>query len=121
MDLSEYEVAENDATPLTAPAEEIIVELDLSEFSVSENDGSPLVEPVEEDTPEINVPDFGLDEPGAIIETLKEEVEALNPNTSGMTIAMAGSDMIEPEEREQGPPPVAPDTSKINLVANFDV
>lgn len=120
LDLSGMSVAENDGAPLAEPTEEVVVELDLSEFSVAENDGSPIVEP-EPEAPKVDAPDFGLDEPGAILETLKEEKELVNPSTVGMTLAMTGSEMLEPEEREPGPPPLSPDTSKINLVANFDV
>ena len=69
----------------------------------------------------VEVPDFGLDEPGAILETIQEEKKLLNPNTMGMTLAMTGSDLIDEDEKDQGPPPVAPDTSKINLVPVFDV
>ncbi len=121
LDLSGISVAENDGTPLVEPSEEVIVEMDLSEFSVSENDGSPLVEASQEEIPEVDVPDFGLDEPGAILETIQEEKELLNPNTVGMTLAMTGSDLIEEDEKPPAPPPVAPDTSKINLVPNFDI
>ena len=59
---------------------------------------------------------LGLDEPGALLETLKEEVEELNPDTSGLSVAVPGSDLLGPEDRDQAPPPEAPDTSGINLV-----
>jgi len=121
LDLSEYSVAENDGSLLVEPAEEVVVELDLSEFSVAENDGSDLFEAPEEETPEIDVPDFGLDEPGAVLETIQEEKEIVNPNTMGMTLAMAGTDLLEDDEKPKGPPPKAPDTSAINLVPNFDL
>ncbi|MBO6556877.1 MAG: hypothetical protein JJ921_10355 [Pseudomonadales bacterium] len=121
VDISDLELAENDDTPLAEPAEEIIVELDLSEFSVKDNDGTPLVEASNEEVPEVEAPDFGLDEPGAVLETLQEEKELLNPNTLGMTLAATGSDLIEEDEKAPTPPPVAPDTSKINLVPNFDI
>jgi len=121
VDISDLELAENDDTPLAEPAEEIVVELDLSEFSVKDNDGTPLVEASNEEVPEVVAPDFGLDEPGAVLETLQEEKELLNPNTMGMSLAATGSDLLEEDEKEAGPPPVAPDTSKINLVPNFDI
>jgi hypothetical protein len=120
IDVSNFSVAENDDTPLVEPSEEVVVELDLSEFSVKDNDGTALVEHQDEDIPDVEVPDFGLDEPGAILETLKEEKELLNPSTTGMTLAMAGAELLE-DEPPPPPPPGAPDTSKINLVANFDV
>ena len=117
IDLSSFSVAENDDRPLVEPSAEVIVELDLSEFSVKDNDGTALVEHEDEVIPAIEVPDFGLDEPGAVLETLQEEKELLNPSTIGMTLAMAGAELLEDEP----PPPRAPDTSKINLVPNFDV
>jgi hypothetical protein len=120
IDLSSYSVAENDDSPLVEPSEEVVVELDLSEFSVKDNDGTALVEHQDEDIPEVEVPDFGLDEPGAVLETLQEEKVLLNPNTMGMTLAMAGAELLE-DEPPPPPPPGAPDTSKINLVPNFDV
>ncbi|MCH7741488.1 MAG: hypothetical protein IIB71_02360 [Proteobacteria bacterium] len=120
VDISGISVAENDGTPLIEATEQERADIDLSEYSIRENDGSPLVEPSDEDAPVIEVPDFGLDEPGAILETLPDEREQLNPNTMGMTLATAGSDMLEPEDRDQTPAPKAPDTSAINLVPNFD-
>ena len=121
LDLSDYSVAENDGSLLVEPAEDVLVELDLSEFSVAENDGSDLFDAPEVEAPDIDVPDFGLDEPGAVLETLQEEKELLNPNTMGMTLAMAGTDLLEDDEKPKGPPPQAPDTSAINLVPNFDL
>ncbi|MFT7221027.1 MAG: hypothetical protein ACI8Z1_002648 [Candidatus Azotimanducaceae bacterium] len=121
LDLSQYEVAENDGSLLVPPSEEITVDIDLSAFSVKDNDGTPLVEASAVEVPKVEAPDFGLDEPGAILETIQEEKELLNPNTMGMTLAMVGSDMIEEDEKPLAPPPVSPDTSKINLVTNFDI
>jgi hypothetical protein len=120
IDLSSFSVAENDDRPLVEPSAEVIVELDLSEFSVKDNDGTALVEHEDEVIPAIEVPDFGLDEPGAVLETLQEEKELLNPSTIGMTLAIAGAELLE-DEPSPPPPPRAPDTSKINLVPNFDV
>ena len=80
-----------------------VVELDLSEFSIKDNDGTALVEHEDEAIPPIEVPDFGLDEPGAVLETLQEEKELLNPSTIGMTLAMAGAELLEHE-----PPPPLP-------------
>ncbi len=120
VDISGISVAENDGTPLIEATEQERADLDLSEYSIRENDGSPLVEPSDEEAPVIEVPDFGLDEAGAVLETLPDERELLNPNTMGMTLATAGSDMLEPEERDQESAPEAPDTSAINLVPKFD-
>ena len=120
IDLSSFSVTENDDRPLAEPSEEVVVELDLSEFSVKDNDGTALVEHEDEVIPAIEVPDFGLDEPGAVLETLQEEKELLNPSTIGMTLAIAGAELLE-DEPPPPPPPGAPDTSKINLVPNFDI
>ena len=96
-------------------------DLDLSEYAVAENDGSDLFEAEEVATPDIDVPDFGLDEPGAVLETLQEDKEILSPNTMGMTLAIAGADLIEEDEKPTEPPPRTPDTNSINLVPNFDI
>lgn len=118
LDLSEYAVAENDGSLLVEPAEKIDVNIDLSDYSVAENDGSDLFEAEELDIPEVDVPDFGLDEPGAVLETIQEEKEFVSPDTMGMTLAMAGADLIEEDEKPPEPPPKAPDTSGINLIPN---
>jgi hypothetical protein len=117
LDLSNMSILENDGTPLVAPKQAVKVDIDLSSFSVAENDGAPLIEPQADITPKVEVPDFGLDEPGAVLETLKIEVEQVHPDTSGMSLAFPGSDLLNPEQRDQGPPPVAPDTSKLSVVA----
>ena len=120
IDLSSFSVADNDDTPQVEPSEEVVVDLDLSEFSVKDNDGTALVEHEDEAIPVVEVPDFGLDEPGAVLETLQEEKELLNPSTIGMTLAMAGAELLE-HEPPPPLPPGAPDTSKINLLPNFDI
>ncbi len=120
LDLSGLSLAENDGTLLAEPKQEDHIELDLSEYSIKENDGSPLVTASTEAPPIIDAPDFGLDEVGATLETIPDEREKLNPNTMGMTLAMAGSELLEPEEKKLAPPPKAPDTSSLSLVANFD-
>ena len=120
IDLSGIELSPDNDLPLTEPKVEEVVELDLSEFSIKENDGTPLVETEAEAVPEIAVPDFGLDEPGAILETIQEEKDLLNPNTMGMTLAMAGSELLEPDEKDEAAPPPPPDISKIHLVPSFD-
>jgi hypothetical protein len=119
LDLSGISVAEMDETFLVEPTEQEFLDVDLSEYSVKDNDGTPLVEATDDEVPVVEVPDFGLDEPGAVLETLKEEKELLNPNTMGMTLAMAGSDLLEAEEKDQTPPPKAPDTSDIHLETTF--
>lgn len=115
LDLSGISLAENDGSPLVEPEPEVEVDIDVSSISIAENDGSPLVAP-KPDVPKVDAPDFGLDEPGATLETLKEEVEEVNPDTSNMSLAFPGSDLLSPEEKDQGPPPEPPDTSKLSVV-----
>ena len=119
LDLSKISVAENDGTPLVEPSVFEPAEIDLAEYTLKENDNSPLADPLPE-VPRVESPDFGLDEPGALLETLKEEVELLDPDTSGMSLAFPGTDLLN-EDEKQGPPPPAPDTSKIKLKSNFDI
>lgn len=120
IDLSAMSMAEAGADLVEEHAEEVTVDLDLSEYRVAEADEGPLAEPAPE-APKVDAPDFGLDEPGAVLETLKEEVEEVNPDTSGISMAPAGSDLIDEDEKEKGPEPVVPDTSQIKLVVTFDV
>jgi len=121
VDTSGMSLAPNIGDLFDPEPEAAAPELDLSDYSVAENDGSDLFDAPEVEAPDIDVPDFGLDEPGAVLETLHEEKELLNPNTMGMTLAMAGTDLLEDDEKPKGPPPQAPDTSAINLVPNFDL
>jgi hypothetical protein len=120
LDLSGISVAENDGTFLVEPADAEYLDLDLSEYSVQENDGSPLVEASTDEVPIIEAPDFGLDEPGDIMDTIPDDRELLDPNTKGMSLAATGSDLLEPKEKDQKPPPKAPDTSAFELVPNVD-
>jgi hypothetical protein len=113
-------VAENDGTFLAEPADTEYLDLDLSEYSVQDNDGSPLVEASKDEAPTIDAPDFGLDKPGAVLETIPDDRELLNPDTKGMSLAATGSDLLDPEEKGQEPPPKAPDTSGFKLVPNLD-
>ncbi len=115
INISNLTLADNNDLPLAPPREQAEVHIDLSGLSVSENDGSPLVEHVDKDTPRIVAPDFGLDEPGAVLETLKEEKVLLNPDTSALSIAAAGADLIDDADRKPAPPPRVPDISSIQL------
>jgi len=118
LDLSSIQLARDDDAFLIEPTEETVVFLDLTSYEVAEVDDTPLAETTPE-VKRVEAPDFGLDEPGAVFEALQEEKELLNPDTSAMTFAMSGSDLVDPDElKEAAPPP--PDTSKINLVPNFD-
>lgn len=115
LDLSAYQVAENDGSPLVSPSTFERASIDTSDLSVSENDGSPLVAPSDVEVPRVEVPDFGLDEPGAVLETLREEKVMVNPDISGLSLAEAGSDLLTDDERDRGPAPRAPDVSSLQL------
>jgi len=119
LDLSGISMAEAGEGRLGEPTEEVILDLDLSDMSMAEAGEGLLVAPKEE-VEKVDAPDFGLDEPGAVLETLKEEVELLDPDTSSLSMAEAGADILNPEDRDQGPEPEAPDTSEIQLVPDFD-
>lgn len=89
LDLSQLALAENDGSPIIEPGERAErLDLDLSALSVAENDDTPLAAP-EPEVEKIQAPDFGLDEPGAILATIKEQVEFANPDTSGMSLAFS--------------------------------
>ncbi|MEM7365549.1 MAG: hypothetical protein AAF525_16130 [Pseudomonadota bacterium] len=118
LDLSSFELAPDDDSFLVEPTEETVVSLDLSSYEVAEADDTPLAEPTPE-VARVEAPEFGIDEPGAVLETLQEEKELLNPDTSGMTLAITGTDLLDPQDQKQDDTP-PPDTSNIHLVPNFD-
>ena len=123
LNISDINLAENDGSPIVEPKIYAKLELDLSAISIAENDGSPIGVP-RVMAEKVVAPDFGLDEPGALLKTLKEEVELVNPDVSSISLAFPGSDLLNPDEIEKGPSPVVPDVSNIKLVANratFDV
>ena len=117
LDLSGIELAENDGTPLVPPSEMPEVSLDLSEYGVAEKDGSPLVAP-SAPVPKLDAPDFGLDEPGAVLETIQEEKVLLNPDTSSLSLADTGADLLTDDDKGPEAIRVAPDVSQINLTPN---
>lgn len=120
IDLSELHIAEPGEGLLTEPKEFVELDIDLSGLDLSEAGEGLLAEPKPE-APKVEAPDFGLDEPGALLETLHEEVELLNPDTSGLTMAMPGTELLPDEEKPPEPEAVKPDISKIHLVPNFDI
>lgn len=120
IDLSGIQLAANDDSPLAPPREQPSLDIDLSEYSIGEMDGSPLVEPSGEQAPKVEAPDFGLDEPGAVLDTIKEEKELVNPDISGLSLAAEGGNLVDESEKPKAPPPRVPDTSNIHLVPNFD-
>lgn len=119
FDISDIELAEEDGSTLAPPRPVHVLELDLSELSIRELDGAPLVEPKPE-PPKVAAPDFSLDEPGAMLETISEQKEPLNPDTSDLSIAEPGVELLGPDDKSPGTPPNVPDTSSIHLVPNVD-
>ena len=75
----------------------------------------------ENEKDDINVPDYGLDTPGAVLETLHEQKELLQPNMAGMALAVVGADLLEEDESSREKKQNLPDTTGINLVTSFDV
>lgn len=63
-------------------------------------------------TPDIS--DLSLAEVGAPIETLKNDAPPLNPDTSGLTLTPAGTDLLTSAERNH-PQPAPPKTDHITL------
>lgn len=118
IDLGAYSLTENDGSLLIEPTIVEKVELDLSEYEISKNDGSLLIEPSPE-VPKVNAPDFGLDEPGALLEMLKDDKPPVNPDISGIKLAAQDGNLIEIDELHKAPPPKPPDTSKIKLKPDF--
>jgi hypothetical protein len=114
IDLSGLSASEIGDTTLQAPREELALDLDLSEYSIAEPGEGFLVAPKPE-APRVEAPDFGLDEPGAVLETLKPEVEEVHPDISTLSLAAPGGDLLDPSERPAPPKPVVPDISQIDL------
>lgn len=119
IDTSGIELAADDGSPLVAPTPLEEIEFDLSEYSLGEQDGSPLTEPAAP-APKLDAPDFGLDEPGAVLQTQKEEAEPVSPDISSLTLAEPGADLLTPTDKPPAPAPQVPDTSNIHLVPNLD-
>ncbi len=121
LDLTNYSLAENDGSFIVEHTPIPAAPFDLSEYSLTENNGSNLFDVSPNVTTNINVPNYGLDVPGALIETLKEPIELVQPDTIGMSLAMTGVDLIEENERTREPLPTVPNISDINLVPNSDL
>ncbi|MBB3046875.1 hypothetical protein FHR99_001111 [Litorivivens lipolytica] len=96
-------LTEGERENVVAPA------LDLSSYSLAE------MEPWEGEErpamPELDPPDFGLAEAGAVIDTLPDTREKLNPDTSALSLDEPGARLgAKPK-----PAPPAPDTDHIKL------
>jgi hypothetical protein len=118
VDISALSLADNDNSPLQVPKVVPKLEVDLSALHVSENDGSPLAAraPLVE---KVQAPDFTLDAPGAVLQTIKDDRVPVNPDVSGISLALPGGDLLNPEERDNTPTPARPDVSKITLKSSF--
>ena len=114
LDVVNLELAENNDTPLAPPKPFEPADLDLSEYSIAEMDGAPLIEPAPE-APKLDAPDFGLDEPGAVLDTIKEEKELVNPDISALSLAAEGGNLVDESEKPPAPAPRVPDTSNLQL------
>lgn len=119
IDTSGLEVLPNDGTPLAPSKPPDAIELDLTEYSLSDMDGSPLIEPAPP-PPKIEAPDFELDEPGATLETHKDNPPPVEPDTSGLSLAEVGEDLLTPAEKPHEAPPGVPDISNLELLPNPD-
>jgi hypothetical protein len=118
VDISAISLADNDTSPLQAPRVIPELQVDISALHISANDGSPLAPP----TPavaKVDAPDFGLDVPGAVLETITDNRVLVNPDISGISLAFPGGDLLNPDERDNTPPPARPDISKLSLKSNF--
>lgn len=60
-------------------------------------------------------PELTLAEPGAMIDSLHQETQPVVADTSALSLAPTGADLLGPAERPAPPPPVAPDISRLRL------
>lgn len=102
--------------PLPTLAETPVAAPDISHLSLAAAGGDLVDESEREIIPGIapDVSDLSLAEVGAPIETLKDEAVPLNPDTSGLTLTPAGSDLLTPTERHHAQP-APPKTDHITL------
>lgn len=102
--------------PLSSGARAEIAAPDTSHLSLAAA-GGDLLHDDEKPMPPLAVVDSGnftLAEVGAPIETLQENAAPLNPDTSGLSLAAAGADLLTAAERSR-PAPAPPDTDHIRL------
>jgi len=88
------------------------------QFTLAPAEGD-LLRPEEKSTPPTQVakaPDLTLAEPGALLETLHEEVVWVIPDISTLTLAPAGETLLSAAEIVTPPTPVIPDISHLHLV-----
>lgn len=80
---------------------------------------SDLLRPEEKMTPPMMVPeapDLTLAEPGALLETLHEEIVWVIPDISDLTLAPAGESLLTAAEMPIPPAAIVPDISHLHLV-----
>ena len=121
LNLTNYSLAENDGSFIVEHSPTEAAHVDLSEYSLTESNGANLFDELPNVTADINVPNYGLEAPGALMQTLQELIELVQPNTSGMTLAITGVDLLEENEKPREPIPTAQNISNLNLVPNFDL
>ncbi len=118
-----FTLAENRGDLFEPTEKDTPVVIKVDHIDLARNDGSPIAEP-RQLAKKIEAPAFNLDAPGAILETREEEVHQAEPDVSSITLAFPGADLLNPDEIEEGPEPIVPNVSHIQLVttkATFDV
>ena len=119
VDISKIALAEHDHSPLAPPRKQTPVTVDIRGLSVLENDGSPLI-PATAAVEKLPAPNFVIDELGTILDTSQDDRPQISPDTSGLSLAFPGSDLLDPAERKADLVKLKPDISRLKLVARFD-
>ncbi len=121
LDLTDYSLAENDSSFILEQSTTEAAHLDLSAYSLAKNDGTNLFDLAPNVTADIKAPDYALDTPGALLETLHEQKELVQPNIAGLTLAKAGAYLLKEDVKPSEATQSIPDTSGIKLVTSFDL
>lgn len=102
--------------PLPTSIAEPVAAPDTSHLSLTATGGNLVDESEREIIPGVapDISDLSLAEVGAPIETLKNDATPLHPDTSGLTLTPAGSDLLTAAERNR-PQPAAPKTDHLTL------
>ncbi len=119
VDISKIALAEHDHSPLAPPRKQTPVTVDIRGLSVLENDGSPLI-PATAAVEKLPAPNFVIDELGTILDTSQDDRPQISPDTSGLSLAFPGSDLLDPAERKADLVKLKPDISRLKLEAQFD-
>ncbi len=94
------------------------LDVSLRASQLSSNDASPVAAPAPA-VAKIDAPDFGLAAPGAVLETIADNRVPVNPEISGISLAFLGGDLLNPDERDNTPPPPMPDIIQLSLKSSF--